>query len=205
MMLVKHIPNQHRYKGWLRDTYSRSTFKCGIPDITCMNVNFFQSCIYKEDDVKHTGINKIFGITNGFHGEKIIGKICPTLVNSFLIGWQPSFDINRKYNNLDPNNRIDIFLVTDHNGVEERKKIAKLPLNTSTTISIINKENINNTLEYKIIFDSISISSYFHISYNTKLGYYLYPYFGGKSTPPWNMNYVLSVNVEYNGKTKYII
>lgn len=203
MRSIEHTGGRHRYNEWIKDLPKR--LKYGVPKHMHIELVFTNSCVYKEENVPYSGINKIFGFTMGLHGEKMFGRLFPNCVNSFLLGWQPAFDINRKYPTLHPANKIDLFTYEDKMGEEVRKKIGSVPINTKITMDMILVEHKDNIATYKVIFEGISIAIIVRVHTNVKLGYYLMPYFGGKSTAPFDMNYLLRVRIKYNDNFKYIL
>jgi hypothetical protein len=138
-----------------------------------------KDCWYEPTDVEFAGINKLRGLTFGIHNEDPFGKwkLTKWLVNSVLIGWQPDFnDVNKK--------RILLYLYYDVNGIETREYFDSVDIEQTFRIKFIIKDD-----GVHIRFNKNTEYTSYHVPTNTKfrLGYHLYPYFGGKSVAPHDM------------------
>lgn len=141
-------------------------------------VRLHDSMWYPPDDVKPSGINKLFGYALPFHGEKILGKIplIKKLVNSYLVGWKPQRE----------ENYFSLFIYFDIAGKEYKELIMRdtwANRDYSVDLHIFKKHK-------RVIIDG-DIKDYQHF-YTPPFGYFLKPYFGGKARAPWNMKTIIS-------------
>lgn len=141
------------------------------------NVKFSRECWYEKEKVEFTGVNKIRGVSFGIHHEKPWGKwkLTKWLVNSALIGWQPQFNDLEK-------EKISLYLYYDVNGIEYRE-IFK-------TVKVDEEFKITYTIKDDGVYININDeSTQYRMRTKTwlRLGYHLFPYFGGQSTAPHDM------------------
>ncbi len=140
---------------------------------------FDSNCYFKKTTPADFAINKLFGFSFGFHHR-----------NSIRIGWMPS----------DTHNKIALYVYYYNRGIRSSQficdvncytyNIAKIKCdynNNSFDISITNSENI-----------TIKLNNVGFQYPNLKIGYFLFPYFGGNNTAPCRMNFVL----DYDHKSK---
>jgi hypothetical protein len=139
-------------------------------------ITFNNTCIYDESKLPHSGINKLIGFTRIHHQEKlpILKKYC----NSWLLGWRCV------YENDIP--KLKLYSYYDINGKEFKTELTgeyrfDIPI-------IINVSENNQFVVWNIEqgLKSITVFQPIHLKY-PKLGYKLYPYFGGKSVAPHDM------------------
>lgn len=146
---------------------------------------------YNEDDVEHTGINKLFGISNIFHGEKILGKIplVNKLVNSCLLGWQPNFRIG---------NNMNIYLYGDEKGTEFKELLTSVTLPTEVVLEITRTKNSAIDIDIQLLSKKEIFTYNYEMDFGTgiKLGYILKPYFGGKSLAPKDFMFDVELTIE---------
>jgi len=140
-------------------------------------VKFSKECWYERGVVEFTGYNKLRGVTFGTHQENPWGKwkLTKWLVNSALLAWQPNFNDPEK-------KKINLYLYYDVNGVEYRQIF--------NSVNIEEEFLIGYTIKKNGVYISINNGKEYHMPTKTwlKLGYHLWPYFGGKSTAPHDMN-----------------
>lgn len=136
-------------------------------------ITFNKNCWYERKLLEHSGINKLYGFTFFLHGEKTFGKykFFRKYVNSALIGWRAS----------PKEGNILLYLYKDVKGVEERTTIPYIAIvgKSFDVTYIIKKRTIEIILDSESIYKASKPSILF--------GYYLKPYFGGKSIAPHNM------------------
>jgi len=146
------------------------------------NIKFSKECWYEREDVEFTGYNKLRGMTFGIHHEDPWGKwkLTRWLVNSALLAWQPVFN--------DPNKeKINLVLYYDVNDVEHREIFKNVNVDEEFNVKYIIKSD-----GVHIIINNEETDYLMPTKTWLKLGYHLWPYFGGKSTSPHDM--IVSVN-----------
>ena len=124
-------------------------------------VNFGHDCWHEAKRIPFSGINKLCGFTVGFGVHK----------NSIRVGWQP-----------DKSGKINMFAYYYNKGIRESKKITSVDTGKDVQIEL----NLSNStfsltvagIGYRFAFDYPRI----------KWGFNCFPYFGGKSVAPHNMN-----------------
>ena len=144
-------------------------------------ITFFKECWYdtsKTDSPR--GINKLFGIAYCLHGDKTFGRILwiKYLVNSALLGWKPAFATGR----------FHLYKYGDIKGKEFREILqsiveVELPFRVEMWVS---KRFVNFVITTTLLDETIVESVQFS-KVKLLFGYYLKPYFGGKSKAPWDM------------------
>jgi len=141
------------------------------------NVKFSKECWYEKDAIEFSGINKLRGVTFGTHHEDPWGKwkLTKWLINSASIGWQPNFgDINKE--------KINLYLYYDVNGVEYREPFKTVKIDEEFKIKYsIKKDGVYVTINDEDTDYLIPTKTWL------RLGYHLFPYFGGRSTAPHDM------------------
>lgn len=128
---------------------------------------------YPRHEVDKTGISKMWGIGMPIHAERPFGKIplIKKLINSIIIGWQPDFD---------QPGTINIHIITDRNGVEERPFFCKIQTGQYYEGSLF---LYKKTAMLKIGSHYRS----FPIKSRMRFGYHISYFFGGRSCAPWKM------------------
>lgn len=124
-----------------------------------ITVQFTESCRYNLGDVDQLDINKLFGVSFGDHQK-----------NSIRIGWA--------YNVF--TDKIDLFYYTYENGLRKYNKVGECFINEILTIKL--NLNFSNKTFSVTIQDITTVVSYKYPF--LKMGYYLYPYFGGNEPAP---------------------
>jgi hypothetical protein len=121
---------------------------------------------YSAANEEDTGISKIFGVASSIHAERFIGKIpiIKNLVNSIVIGWYPSLK----------EGKYDIYIISDNKGIEKRNIV----------LSCVEGETVKVRIKFNSIHAYVTFNDIYTIpilcKYN-RIGYYLFPYFGGKN------------------------
>lgn len=124
---------------------------------------FSKNCIYNFGDIDDFDINKLFGISLGFHHK-----------NSIRFGWNIDKDL------------IAIHSYCYKNGERFMNKLISIPTETIHTFEI----NINNDYyELKIFNQNKNIIGWSKICKQKTInwGYLLFPYFGGNKCAPHDM------------------
>lgn len=139
-------------------------FHCKIKEMK-YKIKFDKNCWYPREDVEYTGINKLCGLGFGLNHHN----------NSIRIGWQPDFE-----------NENSILLYaywydSDKDGTYQKSLIGDILTNKEFSAGIkIFKDHyevyVNNT--------NLLITNQYR---DKNWGFYLRPYFGGKSKSPNNM------------------
>jgi hypothetical protein len=161
MMKTYHIPAGHHYAPHLpRFYFGKNNFT--------IHFCFDKGCEYKIQGEDSADINKLFGVSFGQHHK-----------NSIRIGWNSVGDgnINLYYYAYNNGNRSYSFIGTCKMYVEQTIKI-ELDFKRNVvqiTNSVTGSEKSVRTKEIVFIYP------------NLKVGYYLYPYFGGNRTAPHDM------------------
>jgi hypothetical protein len=145
---------------------------------------FSNDCIYNETELPSPGINKLLGFTRIHHQEKI--PVFKNFCNSWLIGWKCSL-FNKEY-------KLLFYSYYDYRGEEFR-----IPINTNHGYNFNKPMNITVFERQDHMSWEISQGMY-HDSFTQpiglatpKIGYHLWPYFGGKSRAPHDMYINLSL------------
>jgi len=129
---------------------------------------FFNNCWYKLSDIEFDGINQLVGFSYGYHHR-----------NSVRVGWKPNYnkegviDLYAYWYNM--SNKYNYNFITS---IKTEQYFNIYFYETNKTIDI----QINNVF-YSIDFKFPKF----------KYGYYLYPYFGGKSTAPHDVDIYLNI------------
>ncbi len=130
---------------------------------TKYEIIFSKNCIYKFNDVDDFDINKLFGISLGFHHK-----------NSIRFGW-----------NVD-GEKIAIYTYCYKFGERFMDKIVSVSVEKKYTFEI---KNFKESYDLKIINESGQIVGWANIfkPETPNWGYRLFPYFGGNKTAPHDM------------------
>ena len=130
-------------------------------------------------EVEHSGISKICGISSVIHAERILGKIpiIKNIVNGVVIGWYPSIKFNK----------YDLYIITDYKGVEKRINIASCTKGEKVRVRIRLHSNVAYVTFNDIHTVPVKVK-------NFNMGYYLFPYFGGKA--PAYDTYVVNLKID---------
>jgi len=139
------------------------------------NATFKDSCKYDIGHPDQFDINKLIGLSYGYHHS-----------NSVRIGW--------RYNTA--TNKIDLLAYIYRNKIrlkeDECPVIMSIDLNETVYGMISNESGKFKTILYTQSND-YSENYYKSSSKLPKIGYILFPYFGGNQTAPHNME----INMEY--------
>ncbi|MEK6879299.1 MAG: hypothetical protein AABY22_06810 [Nanoarchaeota archaeon] len=130
---------------------------------------FDSDCYFPLREVDDYDINKLFGFSFGLHHR-----------DSIRLGWRPSKN----------ENKIDIYYYCYNNGVRSFDFICEVDCFRYNTAKIVcdyksNTFEISITKPYK---HTIQLGKIKFIYPKFKIGYYLFPYFGGNKTAPCSMN-----------------
>jgi hypothetical protein len=152
--------------------YSKHDFKLylGKKDFEII-VKFTESCRYNLGDVDQLDINKLWGVSFGNH-EK----------NSIRIGWA--------YNLF--TDKIDLFYYTYENGIRKYEKISECFIGEIVTLEL--ELNFNGGFWIRgtgITWESGQFHPYKYPF--LKIGYWLYPYFGGNEVATHDIEIELEV------------
>lgn len=150
--------------------YSTHTFKpyLGLKKEFLITVQFTDSCRYNLGDIDQLDINKLWGVSFGLH-EK----------NSIRIGWA--------YNTF--TDKIDLYYYIYENGIRKYQKFSECFINEIVTLKLY-LNNDNFYLEKNNTWDAVEVP---YVYPSLKLGYYLFPYFGGNEVAPHDIIIYLSV------------
>ena len=122
-----------------------------------------ESCWYGRRDIDDTtGVNKILGRSMGLNPNR----------NSVRVGWQPVF--NKK-------GEIRLYAYVHEGGQKYQYDIARINTDTEYVVDIL---FYNDSIEYMLYGESIAVLDH---SLRPKIGWKLFPYFGGNSHAPWDM------------------
>ena len=146
------------------------------------NIKFSKECWYEKDAIEFLGCNKLRGMSFGIHHEDPWGKwkLTKWLVNSALLAWQPQFDDKNKKS-------INLYLYYDVGGVEYREIFKTVKVDEEFKIKYsIKKDGVH------IIINDGDTDYLMPTKTWLRLGYHLFPYFGGRSAAPYDM--VITIN-----------
>lgn len=151
-------------KGW---HYSYPFFlkpHCNIESVHFYDVKLDKNCWYERDQVEYTGINKLAGVGFGWNHH----------INSIRVGWQPNFD-KKDYIKLHA-----YWYDQSDKGQYQEQYICDVKVNQKFdfNIDIFDDSYILNLCDNKFQIEK---------THNKKWGFYLRPYFGGKSKAPAKM------------------
>lgn len=139
---------------------------------------FTNSCIYHSDDLDLANqINKLCGFSFGYHH-----------LDSIRIGWQA---------NSEDKNKIKLFYYLYNKGVHTEKYICDVDLHSLNEIKILCDYRNNRFCIHVSKRDGVTIKMDLvkFIFPTIKIGYYLFPYFGGKLPAPHDMEIYLSKKI----------
>lgn len=130
-----------------------------------VTVNFDESCRYNLDSIDQLDVNKLFGISFGNHED-----------NSIRLGWAYNLDTLK----------MDIFTYTYEDGARKINKIGSCNLSVDIVIKL--KLDFSGGTYQTTSLISIPEEQVFTYKYPAlRMGYYLYPYFGGNNPAPHDM------------------
>lgn len=129
---------------------------------------FSVRCYYSELNSDSYDINKLFGFSHGLHHQ-----------NSVRFGWKPDFQIE---------NKIEIWSYVYNRGIRNFTKICSVNCKEIINYSISIE---NSMVNFTVSSETGNIISNFSIDYTiplVKIGYHLFPYFGGNNKAPRRMD-----------------
>jgi hypothetical protein len=124
---------------------------------------FDLNCWHYPDDIPASGKNKLTGITWGFNG---VHK------NSIRIAWQPD----------KIQNKINLYIYYYNQGIKFVKPVGSVNVGQEFMIRLIFGNN-----SFKVRFRDFEKKYAFKYP-KTIIRYFNFPYFGGESKAPWDMN-----------------
>lgn len=129
-----------------------------------IKVEFTESCRYNLSNINQLDVNKLFGVSFGYHKH-----------NSIRIGWNYNIDTDM----------IDIYRYEYNNGRRLIEKIYSVHIYEELFIKL-NLTEIGYVISIESEFSKFGyiVEEYIFNYPNIKLGYYLYPYFGGDEVAP---------------------
>ena len=130
-----------------------------LSSILTFKVNFDKSCIYNLNSPDQLDINKLFGFSNGFNHHKYSARF----------GWNSE------------NDKINIFSYVYDNGKRKSNPISTIECGKYYKMAIVD-DNTNWIFSIDNYFTMVPKSEKF------KIGYKLWPYFGGNITSPHDMS-----------------
>lgn len=143
--------------------YSKG-FNFGVifaPNFKTYDVKFHSNCWHWKYDIENSGINKLVGYTIGLFIHR----------NSVRIGWQPSKRPDY----------INLYLYAYNKGILHKEFVGDVNVDTDITLVIgIYKHSVSIYVD--------GIASDFELAYKKHYGFKCFPYFGGKSKAPHDMN-----------------
>lgn len=157
-------------KGWHYSLHLPKPY-LGIKKNFNIKVKFTDSCRYNLNNADQQDINKLFGVSFGSHQD-----------NSIRIGWN--------YNLV--TGEIDIYSYEYERGI--RWLFTKIGSVAIGDLTYIDLSLAHYTYSIRIN-DGISGFGNYIFNYPAiKLGYYLYPYFGGNQPAPHDVKIEMEVN-----------
>jgi len=161
----KHYSNQFTYK--IFNIFNNNRF-------LSYYVTFSDSCRYELPKEDQEDINKLFGFSLGFNHHK----------DSARTGW------------FYKDNNIHIYAYIYDNGIRTSKFIKTININETYIISIVDEGSnwlfsINDVSVEEIHITDVRIDK----SSKFKIGYKLWPYFGGNNTAPHDILIDMSLNI----------
>lgn len=133
---------------------------------------FGLSCWHYPDDISESGKNKLSGITFGFRG---VHK------NSVRIAWQPSSN----------QNIIDLYVYYYNNGSRYVDLFGSVPVGQEFMIRLFFNDGF-----FSVRYAGIEKKYPFTFS-KSFIKYFNFPYFGGSSKAPWDMDIFLQTQSSY--------
>ena len=130
-----------------------------LSSILTFKVNFDKSCIYNLNSPDQLDINKLFGFSNGFNHHKYSARF----------GWNSGVD------------KINIFSYVYDSGKRKSNLISKIETDRYYKMAIVD-DNTN------WIFAIDNYCTMVPKSEKFKIGYKLWPYFGGNNTAPQDLS-----------------
>jgi hypothetical protein len=135
-------------------------------------IKFDKACWYTRNEIEYSGINKLCGLGFGLNHHN----------NSILIGWQPDFE------NKDVILLYAYWYDSEQDGTHQSQLICTMQTNTEFSAGI---KLLEDKYEVSINENRVNIPNNFK---DKNWGFYLRPYFGGKSESPHKME----IDIEYN-------
>lgn len=134
-----------------------------------VDVKMYSDCWFPMSNPDSYAINKLIGWSMGYHHN-----------NSFRIGWRPAGSFGY----------IELFFYLYIDGKRFERFFTTVPCNKLFRLCLALGKN--NTITASIDDSVVMISGY---SFNNipKLGYILFPYFGGKNRAPYNIHIDLDI------------
>lgn len=139
-------------------------FHCNIKEMK-YKIKFDKNCWYSRDKVEYTGINKLCGLGFGLNHHK----------NSIRIGWQPDFE------NKDSILLYAYWYDSEKDGTYQSSLLGSVSTNQEFSAGI---KLFNDNYDVYVNSTNLSIPNLYS---DRKWGFYLRPYFGGKSRSPQSM------------------
>jgi hypothetical protein len=151
-------------KGKHRSGYRFKPY-LGFRKVFFVKVNFLSSCIAMREEHDKFDTNKLYGVSFGRHHK-----------NSVRIGWRVS------------EGKIEVCLYTYHNGVRSIHWCKeKLDIDTEYRMVLHFKKDKCNLWYTNDKLEFFSLNTIDYKLPKWRIGYYLWPYFGGDTTAPNNM------------------
>lgn len=155
------IPKGEHYSMHLPKPY------LGLKKSFNLKVLFDDSCRYDLGDINQLDINKLWGVSFGFHQD-----------NSIRIGWKYNLSIGQ----------IELFSYIYQAGTRLTSFISSIPMNLIADIEFSLYDD-----RYSIVVNNeYEFNRPFHFP-KWQLKYYLFPYFGGNKVAPHDINIKLEV------------
>jgi hypothetical protein len=169
-----------------------------IWDVQFSSGAWYRSNYLDKDSEGHplTGVNKLRGITFGTHLETFLGKfkITQWMVNSARIGWQPNFY---------ETGNIALYAYYHVNGKEHRKEFAQVHVDEEFRITFkVERKGVRVTVKRWVSVHTKTFEYFMPIKTWLRIGYHLYPYFGGRSRAPQLMDITIWEEKESGIKLK---
>ncbi len=163
-------------KGWhysLSNLLARFKIHKGVAPIS-VNFNLSDTCWFPYKDTDDNDINKLFGYSFGWHHK-----------NSIRVGWVPNFTKKDK---------ICLYFYNYNNGQRTMEAFADVWCCLDYTI-VISVDEKGKSCVFDL-YRKGSLEKERSVTFTVpkkKLGYYLWPYFGGNKTAPTKMVFKLDV------------
>lgn len=135
-------------------------------------------CYFKPVDNDDLDINKLFGFSFGMHHK-----------NSIRLGWRPSSTSSYK---------MEIFYYLYNKGVRTYHYLCDIDCHKTNDVTIT-CDYKNNCFDISVVTPdgfSIKKQKVKFVYPKFKIGYYLFPYFGGNKTAPKTMHIFVGYNQE---------
>jgi len=172
------------YKNYLIEKYhhrSTNKFKLITGKIHKeFRVIFHKNCIYDPALLPYTGINKLIGFTRFHHIEQV--PIFKKYINSWKFGW------------VSDNKGIRLAFYIDKWGFESRTySRVHIQPDSPIILRFIEVNAYERSIELQIVSETgYILDRYREVIPNIpRIGYWIFPYFGGRSKAPHNMNILI--------------